>query len=387
MLLLLVILDTERDLKERIELFLEVFGNVELTEKGEADVDYYARKLEDWITSLKPSQTGSVLRYFDVSELKYQEKDELLRVFKSWRKTKALNAQGLWDYRVRKFYGDRYDFRKNLVDWDYHMRLSGKEENVIKSDVSIIHFLHFRKWRMSGMAYEFRDRKYNVPNRTLMSTIASRLQQFKDRNLEAKGASVTAYGYWGDIQNSPFLSFGVTCWNGGDKARLFKRTNKQFEHTAVDVSKANLERFGKAFQNQINSACKLCTCLVQSTSGGVSVRITVAEQHKIVAEPMRRVTLKFATGEKPKPKKTDPQVCDVFVLGCRNAHRVAEVKAGNACEQLCVERCGNLVEVTEEHLANFEERVAEIARGAQLALELKEGTPTSSCEYMTFCKG
>ena len=140
LLLLLIALDAQVDLKERVELFLEVHGNLELTERGEKAVDSYARQLEDWITSLKPHTSSSLLRFFDVSELKYQEKDELLRVFKSWRATKAVNAQALWDYRARKFYGDRYDFRKNLMDWDYHMRLSGKgakeDPNVIKSSKS-----------------------------------------------------------------------------------------------------------------------------------------------------------------------------------------------------------------------------------------------------------
>ena len=28
-----------------------------------------------------------------------------------------------WDGRCRKVYGERYDFRRNMVDWDYHMRL------------------------------------------------------------------------------------------------------------------------------------------------------------------------------------------------------------------------------------------------------------------------
>ena len=27
------------------------------------------------------------------------------------------------DRRSRKYYSDRFDFRKNVVDWDYHMRV------------------------------------------------------------------------------------------------------------------------------------------------------------------------------------------------------------------------------------------------------------------------
>ena len=69
-LLLLVVFDTGRDLKERIDLLLEIHGNIELTEKTETDIDCYAQVLEKWITSLKPDKVGSVLRFFDVSELK-----------------------------------------------------------------------------------------------------------------------------------------------------------------------------------------------------------------------------------------------------------------------------------------------------------------------------
>ena len=137
------------------------------------------------------------------------------------------------------------------------MRLSKESENIIKSDKSIIYFLHFRKWRMTGIAHELRDKKYNVANRTVMSTIASRLEQFKDRNLDAKGASVMAYGYWGDIQNPPYFSFGVNCWNKEEESVLFKRTNKQFEHTAVDVSQSNLKYFGRALENKINTGEKV----------------------------------------------------------------------------------------------------------------------------------
>ena len=137
------------------------------------------------------------------------------------------------------------------------MRLSKESENVIKSEKSIIHFLHFRNWRMTGISHELRDKKYNTPNRTLLSTVASRLEQFKDRNLDAKGTSVTAYGYWGDIQNPPYFSFGVTCWNKEEEGKLFKRTNKQFEHTAVDVSKSNLNYFGKLMEKKINTSDKV----------------------------------------------------------------------------------------------------------------------------------
>ncbi|QDZ24532.1 dynein assembly factor [Chloropicon primus] len=374
MLLLHIALDTQVDLKERVELFLEVHGNLELTGKAEKAVDAYAKQLEDWITSLKPAQSGSLLRYFDVSELKYQEKDELLRVFKSWRMTKEVNAQALWDYRARKLYGDRYDFRKNLIDWDYHMRLSGKDEegenNVIKSNKSIIHHVHFRRWRMSGNSHEFRDKKYDAPNRTLMSTIASRLEQYKDRNMNAKGASVSAYGYFGDIQNPPYSSFGLDSWDEQEKERLFKRVNKQFQHTAVDVSKANLSFFGKTVLSRVNSSGNLCACNLTAEDGLAKLAIHVVEQYKTIEEPMKQVRLKFSTGEKMRTKKTDPKY-EFVIVGCRNAHLVKDM-ADLPSSTLYVEACSNLVEVTKEHCASFESKVKELAIDSSWSDDKKE---------------
>jgi hypothetical protein len=35
----------------------------------------------------------------------------------------AFDIETLRDHRLRGYYGDRYDARANLIDWDYHMRL------------------------------------------------------------------------------------------------------------------------------------------------------------------------------------------------------------------------------------------------------------------------
>jgi len=47
---------------------------------------------------------------------------------------------------------------------------------------------------------------------------------------------VSAYGYWGDVLNSPFHAFGTVA----DDPKLFKVTNKQFCHTALDVAEHNV---------------------------------------------------------------------------------------------------------------------------------------------------
>jgi hypothetical protein len=56
------------------------------------------------------------------------------------------------------------------------------------------------------------------------------------RQLRDVGRSVSAYGFWADILNGPYHAFGTVA----DDPRLFKITNKQFVHTAVDVAEHNL---------------------------------------------------------------------------------------------------------------------------------------------------
>lgn len=45
----------------------------------------------------------------------------------------------------------RYDFRKNLVDWDYSMS--------VKEWAAIIHKVLFNQWRDEGIAFEIRESK------------------------------------------------------------------------------------------------------------------------------------------------------------------------------------------------------------------------------------
>lgn len=47
---------------------------------------------------------------------------------------------------------------------------------------------------------------------------------------------MSAYGYWGDILNSPYHAFGTVA----DDPELFRLVNKQFSHTAVDVAEHNI---------------------------------------------------------------------------------------------------------------------------------------------------
>ncbi len=63
------------------------------------------------------------------------------------------------EYRLRNYYGRRYDSRDNVIDWDYHMAL--------REQTTIVHSKEYAKWRQTGVAFEVRDCNYTHPNRTM----------------------------------------------------------------------------------------------------------------------------------------------------------------------------------------------------------------------------
>lgn len=66
-----------------------------------------------------------------------------------------------------------------------------------------------------------------------------------------KGRSVSAWGFWGDILNSPYHSFGTSC----PERSFFKISNKQFVHTAVSVAEYNVT---------VCSTCNACTDVLEA---------------------------------------------------------------------------------------------------------------------------
>lgn len=63
--------------------------------------------------------------------------------------------------RLRAYYGERYDARANVFDWDLTMKLNEFVNG------TVVHPYLFKNWRETGIAFEFRDSRYECPNRTL----------------------------------------------------------------------------------------------------------------------------------------------------------------------------------------------------------------------------
>uniref|UniRef100_H3HDH5 DUF4470 domain-containing protein n=1 Tax=Phytophthora ramorum TaxID=164328 RepID=H3HDH5_PHYRM len=105
LLLLQVALDTNLPLRQRCNSFLEIFGNVRVQSKLLMDFIYNER--------------GPLGGLVDISHLKMRSHDDLIDTFRSWFQNVKFDVDTLRDHRLRHYYEVRYDYRDNLIDWDY----------------------------------------------------------------------------------------------------------------------------------------------------------------------------------------------------------------------------------------------------------------------------
>lgn len=214
LLLLSVALDFELPRRERAELLLELMANSLLREKAAAYLAARAAMLCRIVTDGE----GPLAPLIDLSLLKMRDRDALHDVLRTWGEDVPAEMVKWRDERLRGLYKDRYDMRRNVLDWDYTMNLVPL--------ASIVHKIHFREWRQTGIAFELRDSAYVAPNRSLVSMCAGR----------ERGRSVMKRGFWGDVANSPFAAVGVEC----DEPRFYKKKNDQHFKNACDVAYYNV---------------------------------------------------------------------------------------------------------------------------------------------------
>ena len=85
----------------------------------------------------------------------------------------------------------------------------------------------YKDWRMNGIAFETRLSAGMTPNRTMSSFIPGKKKR--------SGDSILVRGFWGDIINSPYWSFGIEVWRQGDKEKFFRKMNMQQVYVRIIV--------------------------------------------------------------------------------------------------------------------------------------------------------
>lgn len=136
-----VFMDFEIPIRQRANLFLEIYGNSKVQDRTSRYLDRLGSRMVDLV-----SKGSSTLDLIDLSFLKYREKDDLESIFKSYSRSTVFDTDGLRNQRMRGYYAERYDSRRAMFDWDYQYGLH--------DGASLIHIRLFRDWRESGIAFE-----------------------------------------------------------------------------------------------------------------------------------------------------------------------------------------------------------------------------------------
>jgi len=218
-LLLQIINNTSMSVRERMEALLSLSSNTMVREKDNEYVNDIFRELIEMVTD---ESSHPLTGLIDLTHLKFKDRDIMQDILKGWDMAVPFDIEALRDQRCRGYYRERYDYRKNMMDWDY--------TTFVKEVAGIIHWYHYKEFCHSGVAYETRLASYNTPNRTLSSWIEAK---------GSKGTTVSVRGFWGDIINSPYHGFGTTA-DLADKARLFKISGSLYKHTETDIAEFNV---------------------------------------------------------------------------------------------------------------------------------------------------
>jgi dynein assembly factor 3 len=136
-----------RGIQEKTELFMEIFGNIQVRQQTADYIRTTSNELIKCITDFDYMRAKN-LGCFDLSLLKFKERDFLESIFKYWRAdTKKFDyfpAKKCWDLRLRTYLQTRYDTRSNSFDWDYSMKFADrKNTHVINSRI-------YASWRETG---------------------------------------------------------------------------------------------------------------------------------------------------------------------------------------------------------------------------------------------
>jgi dynein assembly factor 3, axonemal len=98
---------------------------------------------------------------FSFKGLKFKERDEMLDIFNTWWSREPYDMEGYRDQRLRYLWKTRYDYRKNMADFQYHFKLKDK--------APIVRYRQYVYWHMHGIAFDSRFNTYITPNRTMNS--------------------------------------------------------------------------------------------------------------------------------------------------------------------------------------------------------------------------
>lgn len=206
-------------LQEKTRYFMEIFGNTLLRSTTSRNLNAFSKQAIKMITSLEYMKQSMPLISFE--NVKYRERDYIEMLLKFWGTggTNRFDICALWDGRLRRSLGARYDCRFGNFDWDYNMRL----RDVGGSTVNSQEYKHFRS---SGVAFTWLETEVSRPNCSLAAGVIKTGDEFTHR------------GYVGDIVTGPYIAYGLDC----DDKTMMKSNHGTFFKRSTDITERNLIR-------------------------------------------------------------------------------------------------------------------------------------------------
>lgn len=196
-------------LKRKTDLFMDLYGNALLRPSSAGYLTAKANHLIKCVTDLEFNDQMQSL--FDLTHLKYAERDALESFINFWRKHEnQFDIKQQWNQLVKKHLGQRYDSRNGIFDWDLHMRLKEYGGAQICAQ-------EYRHWRETGVAFISPEHRQTIPNKTM--AVSLREQKFPI-----------------NIEIGPYCAFGLNC----DDLSLLKSYYGQNECRATDITERNI---------------------------------------------------------------------------------------------------------------------------------------------------
>lgn len=219
LLLLSLFTDSSMGVIDKVEIFLEIFGNTLLRATTSEFIEKKSANILDDIVAFRQPMLSVPVAW--LSYLKQKEIDDICSVLSYLKSKNSFDIGKAWENSLRAYFGTRYDSRKNLFDYHYNMKLS---------QYPIINLRKYLGWCETGIAFKLRKSKYNFSNKTFF------LKSFP---------KTSKSNFIGDITTSPYIAFGVESKN----ETMFQKVNNQYVHTSEDVSKCNVTDFMTEFMS------------------------------------------------------------------------------------------------------------------------------------------
>lgn len=210
---------TYMGLQEKTRYFMEIYGNTLLRSTTSRNLNAFSKQAIKMITNLEYMKEKIPLISYE--NVKYRERDYIEMLLKFWGtgSTNRFDICALWDGRLRRSLGARYDSRFGVFDWDYNMRLRDVGGTIVNSQ-------EYKHFRTSGVAFTWLETEVSRPNCSLAAGVIKMGDEFTHR------------GYLGDVVTGPYIAYGLDC---EDKS-MMKSNHGTFFKRSTDITERNLIR-------------------------------------------------------------------------------------------------------------------------------------------------